>query len=508
MTNIEPTKESVIKRHVLWSGIGGVLLAGLFSLLLVAIESDYFAFFWAEHKNERNDIQVFEKISKRKYEALLRQLEDFSKQEEQQQLILKNLHQHIKIKDDSIAQLNQQISHNKESIKALLTDTAISKDTKQLIKEDHIEEAENRIDRHYEVILKNKESMVASAYFERGNIKELSLKYQQAKESYTRASLLQPENISYLREAGIANTLLGNYNQAIHFFEQALEIDLHQVAEDHPSIATTRNHLGEAWFAKGDFDKSISYYQQALVSDLKTYGKQHPNIARYHNNMGLAWQAKNDHERAIYYFEQALKSDLKTFDQDAPSIATYRNNLGISWQAKGFFDKAIHYFELALESDLNTYGESHPEVAIRRNNLGNAFWAKGELDKAIEYLEKALKSDLQTLGETHPKVANRHNNLGSVWYGKGELDKAIRYFELASFNASDTANKTHPKVATFSNNLGMSWQEKGDYQKAVTYFEQALTISRKGLGNNHPTTLTINDNLDWAKQNLNLNSTQ
>ena len=268
----------------------------------------------------------------------------------------------------TIAQLTEVVSLKTERIKNILDDEFITKKVKKLIAVGKIAEAEQLVDSNARK-LETKDRKHAALHYERGRVKELRVKYSQAKTSFEKAAVLQSENTTYLN---------------------AFASILHDLAE---------------------YDKAIGYYELALASDLATFGKDHPNVATTRNNLGSAWKALGEYDKAIGYYELALASGLATFGKDHPQVAIYRNNLGLAWQALGEYDKAIGYFELALASDLGTFGEAHPKVAIRRNNLGGAWYAKGEYDKAIGYFELALATMKKVFGDNHPSTQTVQRNL-------------------------------------------------------------------------------------------------
>ncbi len=154
-----------------------------------------------------------------------------------------------------------------------------------------------------------------------------SVRYSIAYGHCKRAVGLAPGNTTYLNRAGLVANTLGEYDKAIEYFEQALASDLKTLGENHPSVATGRNNIGEAWRAKGEYDKAIEYYEQALASNLKTFGEDHPDVATYRNNLGLAWYSKGEYDKAIEYYEQALASNLKTLGENHPNVALFRSNL-------------------------------------------------------------------------------------------------------------------------------------------------------------------------------------
>ncbi len=209
----------------------------------------------------------------------------------------------------------------------------------------------------------------AKTYHNLGNVYFAEVDFQKALTAYMEAVKLDPENTLYLNDAGFLLDTLGRYDEAIDFFEKALNSDLKTLGEDHPQVAIYRNNLGATWKSKGEYDKAIEYYEKALASDLKTLGEDHPQVAIYRNNLGLAWKAKDEYDKAIGYYKKALESDLKTFDEGHPNVAIRWNNLGGAWESKGEYGKAIEYHEKALAVFRKKLGNDHPDTKTAENNL-------------------------------------------------------------------------------------------------------------------------------------------
>ena len=286
-----------------------------------------------------------------------------------------------------IASLKERITHLETLCVQLLPDDILDQAKTALEKGDsqNAYQLFKQIEDQADSVIK-----VAEAAYQRSQIAKDAIRYREAFTHSQKAVRLVPDNAVYLNGAGQLAEILGAYQQAIGYYEQALASDLKIDGEDHPDVATIRNNLGSAWDSLGDYQKAIGYFEQALASDLKTYSEEHPKVAIRRNNFGHAWKALGESKKAIGYYEQALASDLKTYGEDHPAVATIRNNLGLAWKAQGESKKAIGYYEQALASDLKTYGEDHPAVATIRNNLGLAWESLGKYHKAIGYYEQAL----------------------------------------------------------------------------------------------------------------------
>jgi tetratricopeptide (TPR) repeat protein len=72
---------------------------------------------------------------------------------------------------------------------------------------------------------------------------------------------IDPKNVAALDNRGVAFYHLGNYSQAITYYDKALAID--------PNNAVALTDKGNALSALGNFTVSIAYFDKALTIDPK-----------------------------------------------------------------------------------------------------------------------------------------------------------------------------------------------------------------------------------------------
>ncbi|WP_284218572.1 tetratricopeptide repeat protein [Agaribacter marinus] len=405
-------------KNKLWVGAGGPIVAGALTLI-VSLSTDKPS--QAVQINNENSIGVQNNqdgtvnveinqitgLPDEQYQILLKQFNALKQDKEANQKILNALLEQIDVKNLSNIDLQSKVAEYEKRITELLQDNGVNDEIKSLILEGELDKAEQVADSY----VTNQEQKLADSYYQQGQIKELKLKYEEAKIAFEKAAFLEDQNSTHLNKAGLINYTLANYAKAITYYKQALASDLKTYSEGHPSVATRRNNLGLAYKSLGQYEKAIGYYEQALASDLKTYSEGHHSVAITRNNLGLAYGSLGQYEKAIGYYEQALASDLKTYSEGHPSVATRRNNLGSAYKSLGQYEKAIGYYEQALSSGLKTYGEGHPSVAITRSNLGLAYKSLGQYEKAIGYYEQALSVLTKVLGDNHPNTKVVRSNL-------------------------------------------------------------------------------------------------
>lgn len=266
---------------------------------------------------------------------------------------------HVENLKNRIAQLASIRGHVSDELLNQTQQALANGDTKQV----------DQLLQQMETQAANTDKVTAQAAYQRCQMAQDDSRYRQAFTLCRRAVQLAPDRIDYLSDLADLTHTLGEYQQAITYYEQALASDLETYGEDHPNIAIHRNNLGATWDTLGEYKKAIGYYEQALASDLKTYGEDHPDVAIDRNNLGMAWHALGEYEKAIGYLEQALASDIKTFGKDHLQVASYHNNLGGAWYSLGDYQKAKEYLKQALAGFEKVLGENHPNTQGVRANF-------------------------------------------------------------------------------------------------------------------------------------------
>ena len=117
---------------------------------------------------------------------------------------------------------------------------------------------------------------------------------------------------------------LGNYTQAIMYFDKALAIDPKNVA----ALTNKGNALG----GLGNYTQAITYYDKALAID--------PRYVLAIIGKGYALDGLGNHAKAITYYDKALAIDPR-YIADLTNKGNFLNSLGNYRLAITYFDKAL-----------------------------------------------------------------------------------------------------------------------------------------------------------------------
>ena len=120
----------------------------------------------------------------------------------------------------------------------------------------------------------------------------------------------QRNEAAFLNELGYMYNALGDKQQALGYYEQALP--LRQVG-DRRGEATTLNNIGGVYSALGDKQQALAYYEQALPL-FRQVGDRGGEATTL-NNIGAVYDALGDKQQALAYYEQALPMHRQVGDR-------------------------------------------------------------------------------------------------------------------------------------------------------------------------------------------------
>ena len=161
------------------------------------------------------------------------------------------------------------------------------------------------------------------------------------------------EKARILTLLGYSQRAVGQYERAINFHQQALEIA--RTATDQPCEIANLNHLSRLYLAQKNYAEAINYSQRALILARQTGDRL--GEANALTNLGysevFAAQAlermeSGDYELAISYLQQGLALAERQSDRQSQSLCY--NSLGIAYVVLAQPQTAIPYLEKGVKA--------------------------------------------------------------------------------------------------------------------------------------------------------------
>ena len=251
-------------------------------------------------------------------------------------------------------------------------------------------------------------------------------------------------------EAGYYWAQVGEAVRALSL--QLRELELQKRNNPNSKVfATVCNNVGYVYGLLGDHQEELKYYMEALEIRERVLKTDHPEVARSYNNVGVSFDELGDHEQALRYKLKAVEIWEKVLEADHPDLAISYNNVGVTYSALGNHKQALKYQMKAMEIKERVLSRDHPEIATSYSNIGMTYDDLGDKEKALEYLLEGLRIREKVLPENHHDIAISCNNIALTLYELGQLNEAADYMR----RAADTINRstlpeTHPQRVNYN----------------------------------------------------------
>ncbi|CAF1518823.1 unnamed protein product [Adineta steineri] len=370
----------------------------------------------------------------------------------------------------------------------------------------------NKAEELYNVLLDqtSDEGEKAIYYHQLGSVHSNQGDYEKAICYYEQGLEIQQKTLpSDHRDLAISNNSIGlvyydmgKYSEALSYYEKAREIRQKTLPSDLLDLATLYNNIGCAYNNIGEYSKALPYHRKALKIREKFLPANHPKLAISHNNIGLVYANMGEYSKALSSHEKALEIYQKTLPSNHPLLATSYNNIGLMYDNIGEYSKALSSHEKALEIREKSLPSNHPHLAISYGNIGSVYCSMGDYSKALSSHEKALAIREKSLSSDHPDIAISYGNIGLVYSMMEKYSEALSFHEKALEIQQKALPSNHPDLATSYSNIGLVYNNMGEYSKALSFHEKAFEIRQKTLPSNHPDLATLYNNIGLVYYNM------
>ncbi|CAF4211347.1 unnamed protein product [Rotaria sordida] len=252
----------------------------------------------------------------------------------------------------------------------------------------------------------------------------------------------------------------------------------------------------------GEYNEAIKFYQKSLDIKEKTLPPNDIGLAWPYNNIGLVYYNMGEYSKALSSHERSLEIKKIALPPNHPDFAASYNNIGLVYKDMGEYSKALTYYEKDLEISLKALPPNHPDLASSYNNIGAVYYNMGEYSKALSSHERSLEIKKIALPLNHPSLAASYNNIGNVYYNMGEYSKALSSHERSLEIRKIALPPNHPDLASSYNNIGNVCDNMGEYSKALSYYGKAQDIWKKSLPSNHPHSALVKRSIENVKKKM------
>lgn len=288
--------------------------------------------------------------------------------------------------------------------------------------------------------------------------------------SWVQAQLRSGANRQYslgnlLVQAGRADWMLGEYDQANEYFLEALSWA--QVYKDTAINILSWQGLASVAWRYSDYEEALRYQLNAM-NLLRGY--ERPRLAGpAWLWLGIIYADLNLYEEALGYYRQAL--DIATATSDTLLGAKVWNWIGRAHRKQEQYDSA-RYAHAASITGFRALNDSLG-ISDYLNNVGSIFRREGRHDTALSYFFRAL--DIQARIHDLEGLADGYNDIGTTYSQMGRYDDAFTYLQKGLEVADSISLRDDVRYAYAS--LAATYDSLGNFQEALRYYRMEQEIA-------------------------------
>ncbi|MEM6724216.1 MAG: CHAT domain-containing tetratricopeptide repeat protein [Bacteroidota bacterium] len=259
---------------------------------------------------------------------------------------------------------------------------------------------------------------------------------------------------------GACHQYRGDYQNAARFLEQAVQLQGSPPA-DKRLLFQSYTELARAYSKSGEHAKALEYFQAIVAFRQQYYADEPWLIASAYNDLVAHFTRMEQGGTALEYGQKAL--DIyngldEKYEEDYLKMANIYQNMAIAQEFKGDTLTAIEFYEAALQLHQKYNEPGSSEEGSVYGNLGSLIIPL-DRDKSKKYLQKAIEIQ---------KAQERFSALGDAYIHSGDLDAYEGNYQEATVAYQAAINTFLPE-----------W--KGEIIDGVLPFEELVIGDKIGL---------------------------
>ncbi|CAF4194500.1 unnamed protein product [Rotaria sordida] len=168
---------------------------------------------------------------------------------------------------------------------------------------------------------------------------------------------------------GMIKDDLGQYNEAIEFYQKSLNIKEKTLPPNDIGLAWSYNNIGSVYYSMGEYSKALSSYERSLEIRKIALPPNHPDLAFSYTGIGLVYDEMGEYSKALSSHERSLEIKKVALPPNHPDLAASYNNIGMVCDNMGEHSKALSYYEKAQDIFQKSLPSNHPHIALVKRNI-------------------------------------------------------------------------------------------------------------------------------------------
>jgi eukaryotic-like serine/threonine-protein kinase len=240
-----------------------------------------------------------------------------------------------------------------------------------------------------------------------------------------------------LSNLGIMLIETGRYEEAHEALNDALEIQLNEMGEEHSRTSFFLHNMGWVLKEMGKLDESEKFYRRALDSKIQHLGHHHPSTILTQSNLAVLLWAQGNLDGAEPVLQEVLTARRQLFSDDHIDVMISLYNLGAIHNQRGDFITAGIYLEEVHKIAASTLADGHVVLSFIESEYGSYFTETGQFESAELYLTKSLSDFRQVRTDDDEMVKKTIDRIITLYERWNKPEEAEKYRMFTSGYPSD-----------------------------------------------------------------------
>jgi tetratricopeptide (TPR) repeat protein len=234
---------------------------------------------------------------------------------------------------------------------------------------------------------------------------------------------------SLFSDLGLCESKQGDYQESTYHYEQALKIRRKKLGDSELVIETLMK-LGETYKMMEKPDDALSFYNDALEVTEKTYGEDNERVASLLYLLGDIKESTKETMEALANFEECLEIRRRNLEITSLLIAETLERIGSIYTEQENLSRAYSCFTEALDIRQASSDPNDPALVESFFRIGVAARKQGDCERSLHFLLDALrireKHDQQReMCETLLEIGHVHRELADSESARGCYEKCL-----------------------------------------------------------------------------------
>ena len=236
---------------------------------------------------------------------------------------------------------------------------------------------------------------------------------------------------------------------------------------DKPLIeASIRLALANAYWGLGEYEAAEPYAEQAFELLLAQLGQEHPDTLDAMNSLAVMYKYRGRYDEAEALYREALATLRRVFGDEDPLTLSSMNNLAVLLRTRDELDEAEALHREALQTRRRILGDQHPETLSSMTNLAVVWMALNELKDAELLVREALEIRQRVLGQDHPRTLQSMYVLATVVRRQAKWADAEALYRQTLQSARRAFTSDHPYTLLSLSGLALTLFHQEKLSKA------------------------------------------